>query len=106
MVSFWREWPCSCACTSVQRNIVQRCAEVPKLDISATRLCREAFNPEALYHAYERRTEHIKPSQAEYEAQRDADADFYRTADSLAFGGEGKVSDIGVERMVAELTDR
>ncbi|KAK2077917.1 hypothetical protein QBZ16_003785 [Prototheca wickerhamii] len=66
----------------------------------------EAFNPGALYAAYERRTEAIKPSAEEYEAAKAADPEFYRAGDSLRYGGEGRVSAEGVERMVAELNER
>ncbi|KDD76229.1 SYF2 splicing factor [Helicosporidium sp. ATCC 50920] len=66
----------------------------------------EAINPEALYQAYERRTEKIKPSLEEYEAQKAKDPEFYRSAASLGAGGSSAVSEIGVERMVAELMER
>ncbi len=34
------------------------------------------------------------------------DPEFYRTADSLLYGAAGRVSEAGIDRMVAELTER
>eukprot|EP00887_Chlorella_sp_A99_P006252 scaffold3.g6252.t1 len=83
----------------------------------------EAFNQATLFSAYEKRTAHVKPDAAgegagvgtgcrrrpgtpEYERQKAEDPEFYRTADSLRYGGTHKPTDEGVERMVAELVDR
>jgi hypothetical protein len=33
-------------------------------------------------------------------------AEFYRAGDSLQYGGAGKVSEAGIDRMVAELNER
>ncbi|KAL4536736.1 hypothetical protein Ndes2526A_g06243 [Nannochloris sp. 'desiccata'] len=66
----------------------------------------EAFNQAALYAAYERRTESIKPDLASYEEAKANDPEFYRAADSLVYGGEGRAPTAGVDRMVAELNER
>lgn len=66
----------------------------------------EAFNQAALYAAYERRTESIKPNLEEYETARAKDPEFYRASDSLAYGGAGGAPKEAVDRMVAELEDR
>ena len=66
----------------------------------------EAFNQEALYSAYERRTESIKPNLADYQAARAKDPEFYRASDSLAYGGAGGAPKEAVDRMVNELEER
>lgn len=43
---------------------------------------------------------------AEYERQKAEDPEFYRTADSLVYGGSQKPGEEAVERMVKELVDR
>lgn len=35
-----------------------------------------------------------------------ADPEFYRTADSLKYGAQGKVPEANIDRMVAELNER
>ena len=42
----------------------------------------------------------------EYEKLKSSDPDFYRAADSLSYGGAGKVPEANVDKMVAELNDR
>ena len=42
----------------------------------------------------------------EYEKLKATDPDFYRAADSLSYGGAGKVPESNVDKMVAELNDR
>ena len=66
----------------------------------------EAFDQASLYAAYERRTEAIKPDVASYEAARASDPEFYRAADSLAYGGAGGAPKEAVDLMVAELNER
>ncbi|KAI3435791.1 hypothetical protein D9Q98_001849 [Chlorella vulgaris] len=66
----------------------------------------EQFNQATLAAAYEKRTDKIKPDRAEYEAAKASDPEFYRTADSLLYGSTGRVSEAGVDRMVAELNER
>jgi pre-mRNA-splicing factor SYF2 len=66
----------------------------------------ESFNQAALYAAYERRTEGIKPDLASYEESKANDPEFYRAGDSLAYGGAGGAPKAGVDRMVAELNER
>ena len=66
----------------------------------------EAMDPE-----YERLTERILDAgpgvKDAYEAAKAAqDPDFYRTADSLAYGGAGGASKEGLDRMVADLEER
>ena len=70
--------------------------------------CRQQFDQATLYDAYEKRTAALKPDRAAYEAARATDPEFYRAADSLQYGGAGasKVSEEGVDRMVAELNER
>ena len=41
-----------------------------------------------------------------YEAQKAADPEFYRSADTLSYGRAAKDSDASIDRMVAELADR
>jgi hypothetical protein len=69
---------------------------------------REAFDQGALYAAYERRVAGVKPDLDSYAAARDADPEaFYRTADSLRYGGPSSApSEAAVDRMVNELTGR
>jgi len=66
----------------------------------------EAFNQAALYAAYERRTESIKPDLESYEEGKANDPEFYRAGDSLAYGGAGGAPKAAVDRMVAELNER
>lgn len=66
----------------------------------------ESFNQAALYEAYERRTEDIKPDIKEYQAAKEKDPEFYRTSDSMLYGGAGGAPKEAVDRMVAELEDR
>jgi cyclophilin family peptidyl-prolyl cis-trans isomerase len=66
----------------------------------------EAFNQAALYAAYERRTEGIKPDLESYEEAKANDPEFYRAGDSLAYGGAGGAPKAAVDRMVAELNER
>mmetsp|Transcript_6024 Transcript_6024/g.11767 ORF Transcript_6024/g.11767 Transcript_6024/m.11767 type:complete len:505 (+) Transcript_6024:163-1677(+) len=66
----------------------------------------ESFNQAALYEAYEQRTEGIKPDIKEYEAAKAKDPEFYRTSDSMLYGGAGGAPKEAVDRMVAELEDR
>ena len=42
----------------------------------------------------------------EYDKLKTTDPDFYRAADSMAYGGAGKVPDANVDKMVAELNER
>jgi pre-mRNA-splicing factor SYF2 len=66
----------------------------------------DAFNQATLYAAYEKRTATLKPDQAAYDAARHADPEFYRGADSLAYGGAGAAPPEAVDRMVAELEEK
>ncbi|EFN54389.1 hypothetical protein CHLNCDRAFT_31767 [Chlorella variabilis] len=66
----------------------------------------EQFNQATLAAAYEKRTEKIKPDRSEYEEAKSTDPEFYRTADSLLYGSAGRVSEAGIDRMVAELNER
>ncbi|DBA76983.1 hypothetical protein WJX77_003955 [Trebouxia sp. C0004] len=66
----------------------------------------EAFNQKALYEAYEKRTSDIPYTQEEYEKLKASDPDFYRAADSMSYGGAGKVADANIDKMVAELNER
>jgi cyclophilin family peptidyl-prolyl cis-trans isomerase len=66
----------------------------------------DSFNQANLYDVYERRTDAIKPDLASYEEARANDPEFYRAADSLAYGGAGGAPKAGVDRMVAELNER
>lgn len=42
----------------------------------------------------------------EYEKLKASDPDFYRAADSMSYGGAGKVSEGNIDKMVAELNER
>ena len=42
----------------------------------------------------------------EYEKLKASDPDFYRAADSMSYGGAGKVPDANIDKMVAELNER
>ena len=42
----------------------------------------------------------------EYEKLKATDPDFYRAADSMSYGGAGKVPDANIDKMVAELNER
>eukprot|EP00889_Picochlorum_renovo_P008399 jgi/Picre1/35429/NNA_002891.t1 len=53
-----------------------------------------------------KRTEGIKPDIKEYEAAKAKDPEFYRTSDSMLYGGAGGAPKEAVDRMVAELEDR
>lgn len=64
------------------------------------------FSEEALFHAYEKRADAIQPNLEEYEAAKERDPEFYRTSDSLLYGGAGGAPKEAVDRMVAELEDR
>ena len=65
-----------------------------------------SFNQEALFQAYEKRADAIKPNLNEYNASKERDPEFYRTSDSLLYGGAGGAPKEAVDRMVAELEDR
>lgn len=64
------------------------------------------FSDKALFRAYEKRTEAIRPNIEEYNAAKATDPEFYRTSDSLLYGGAGGAPKEAVDRMVAELEDR
>ena len=42
----------------------------------------------------------------EYDKLKASDPDFYRAADSMSYGGAGKVSEGNIDKMVAELNER
>ena len=42
----------------------------------------------------------------DYDKLKASDPDFYRAADSMAYGGAGKVADANIDKMVAELNER
>ena len=42
----------------------------------------------------------------DYDKLKASDPDFYRAADSMAYGGAGKVPDANIDKMVAELSER
>lgn len=42
----------------------------------------------------------------EYDKLKASDPDFYRAADSMSYGGAGKVPDANIDKMVAELNER
>jgi cyclophilin family peptidyl-prolyl cis-trans isomerase len=65
-----------------------------------------AFNQRTLYRAYEKRAEAVPYSLADYEAAKARDPEFYRGADSLAYGTAPPVPEANVDRMVAELSGR
>jgi cyclophilin family peptidyl-prolyl cis-trans isomerase len=65
-----------------------------------------AFNQRTLYRAYEKRAEAVPYSLADYEAAKARDPEFYRGADSLAYGTAPPVPEANVDRMVAELNGR
>ena len=66
----------------------------------------DTLSQAALYAAYERRTQHIKPNKEEYEAMKAKDPEFYRASDSLEYGGAGGAPKEAVDRMVAELEEK
>jgi len=66
----------------------------------------DTLSQAALYAAYERRTQHIKPNKEEYEAIKAKDPEFYRASDSLEYGGAGGAPKEAVDRMVAELEEK
>ncbi len=42
----------------------------------------------------------------EYDKLKATDPDFYRAADSMSYGGSGKVPEANIDKMVAELNER
>ena len=42
----------------------------------------------------------------EYNKLKASDPDFYRAADSMSYGGAGKVPEANIDKMVAELNER
>ena len=42
----------------------------------------------------------------EYDRLKASDPDFYRAADSMSYGGAGKVPEANIDKMVAELNER
>lgn len=42
----------------------------------------------------------------EYDKLKATDPDFYRAADSMSYGGAGKVPEANIDKMVAELNER
>ena len=42
----------------------------------------------------------------EYDKLKASDPDFYRAADSMSYGGAGKVPEANIDKMVAELNER
>ena len=64
------------------------------------------FSQEALFRAYEKRADPIKPNLEHYNASKETDPEFYRTSDSLLYGGAGGAPKEAVDRMVAELEDK
>ena len=58
---------------------------------------------EHLFTRFEKRSDAINPDPSAYQAAKAIDPEFYRAGDSLLYGGQGKVSKQGVDRMVAEL---
>jgi pre-mRNA-splicing factor SYF2 len=61
------------------------------------------FNQQAIYRAYEKRTENIPYSKEDYEKMKKENPEFYRTADSLLHGQAAAVPAENVDKMVAEL---
>jgi cyclophilin family peptidyl-prolyl cis-trans isomerase len=66
----------------------------------------DSFSQAALYEAHAKRTDGIKPNLDEYNAAKEKDPEFYRTSDSLLYGGAGGASKEAVDRMVAELENK
>ena len=66
----------------------------------------DAFNQQALYRAYEKRADAITVDPAAYAAAAAADPEFYRDANSLAYGSAPHVAPAAVDRMVNELAER
>lgn len=62
-----------------------------------------ATKEEHLFTRFEKRSDAINPDTTAYQTAKAADPEFYRAGDSLLYGGKGKVSKQGVDRMVAEL---
>ncbi|XP_032234825.2 pre-mRNA-splicing factor syf2 isoform X2 [Nematostella vectensis] len=53
---------------------------------------------------YSRLTKQLKPDMSEYKKQKDELGEaFTPSVDNLSYGGEGKVSEAGIDRMVADL---
>ena len=57
-------------------------------------------------HCCEAFTTEIHVVMQEYEKLKASDPDFYRAADSMSYGGAGKVPDANIDKMVAELNER
>ncbi|CAI5458725.1 unnamed protein product [Closterium sp. Yama58-4] len=66
----------------------------------------DAFNQQALYNAYKKRTGNIPYTEEEYLKAKEKDPDFYRDDASLQYGQAPEIPEENVDRMVAELTDR
>ncbi|CAI5993863.1 unnamed protein product [Closterium sp. NIES-64] len=66
----------------------------------------DAFNQQALYNAYEKRTGNIPYTEEDYLKAKEKDPDFYRDDASLQYGQAPEIPEENVDRMVAELTDR
>ena len=59
-----------------------------------------------LYSAFTASSTHGPVVDQEYEKLKASDPDFYRAADSMSYGGAGKVPDANIDKMVAELNER
>ncbi|CAI5991867.1 unnamed protein product [Closterium sp. NIES-64] len=66
----------------------------------------DAFNQQALYNAYKKRTGNIPYTEEDYLKAKEKDPDFYRDDASLQYGQAPEIPEENVDRMVAELTDR
>mmetsp|Transcript_37600 Transcript_37600/g.100053 ORF Transcript_37600/g.100053 Transcript_37600/m.100053 type:complete len:180 (-) Transcript_37600:109-648(-) len=66
----------------------------------------DIFNQDSLYKAHKKRVARVPVDRAAYEEAKEKDPDFYRDADSLAFGGTGyQPTKERLDVMVNELLD-